>query len=265
MAIVCRRRSTLHPLAGRSTAEDGGGATFLPREEWAKPRGRKSLRRRCGSGDRGAAVLRLDQAKERQWVARRTASSREVVANLKGPAQEGWHTGRREGGRGVEKGRHRLSPTGRRQRASPASCRLRQRDETIEAPSSRAATTSRSGATIRASTSPFSPTCSMRATQRASVTLVAQPPVVRRVGAPGTLSARRRDKKRQTREGRAARDNSADHGKCRLPATAGHADAGQGKRNLIAGDRCRHAVDQTDNGADQRRARAGDRQLRAHR
>src|SRR5579863_7052370 len=30
-----------------------------------KPRGRKSRRRCCGSGDRGAAVLRLDQAKER--------------------------------------------------------------------------------------------------------------------------------------------------------------------------------------------------------
>ncbi len=37
MAIVCRRRSTPHPFAGRSAAEDGGGATFLPREEWAKP------------------------------------------------------------------------------------------------------------------------------------------------------------------------------------------------------------------------------------
>ena len=54
-----------HPLAGRSAAEDGDGETFLPREEWAKPRGRKSIQRRCGSGDRGAAVLRLDQAKER--------------------------------------------------------------------------------------------------------------------------------------------------------------------------------------------------------
>ncbi len=52
----------------------------------------------------------------------------EVVANLKGPAQEDRHYGRRGGGRGVEKGRHRLSPTGRRQRASPASCRLRQRN-----------------------------------------------------------------------------------------------------------------------------------------
>jgi hypothetical protein len=34
----------------------------LPREEWAKLRGRKSHRRRCGIGDRGAAVLWPDQA-----------------------------------------------------------------------------------------------------------------------------------------------------------------------------------------------------------
>jgi hypothetical protein len=53
-------------------------------------------------------------AKERPWVARRTASSGEVVANLKGPAQEDRPAGRREGGPGVEKGRHRLSPTGRK-------------------------------------------------------------------------------------------------------------------------------------------------------
>jgi hypothetical protein len=37
-------------------------ATFLSREEWAKPRGRKSHQRRCGSDDRGAADLRPDQA-----------------------------------------------------------------------------------------------------------------------------------------------------------------------------------------------------------
>src|SRR5579883_2094889 len=52
-----RWRSTPHPL-GRSAAEDGGGGTFLAREEWAqpgspslrggKPRGRKSRRRHCG-------------------------------------------------------------------------------------------------------------------------------------------------------------------------------------------------------------------------
>lgn len=37
-------------------------ATFLSREEWAKPRGRKSYQRRCGSDDRGEAGLRPDQA-----------------------------------------------------------------------------------------------------------------------------------------------------------------------------------------------------------
>src|SRR6516225_3426071 len=57
-----RRRSPTHPSSGRSEAEDGGGETFLPREEWAKPRGRKSHRRHCGTGDRGADVLWPDQA-----------------------------------------------------------------------------------------------------------------------------------------------------------------------------------------------------------
>src|SRR5579883_2644016 len=55
-----RRRSPTHPPAGWSAAEDALGETFLPREEWAKPRGRKSRRGRCGSGDRGAAGLRPD-------------------------------------------------------------------------------------------------------------------------------------------------------------------------------------------------------------
>src|SRR5262249_20244293 len=57
-----RRRSATHPSWGRSAGEDGGGETFLPREEGAKPRGRKSHRRRCGTGDRGADVLWPDQA-----------------------------------------------------------------------------------------------------------------------------------------------------------------------------------------------------------
>jgi hypothetical protein len=51
--------------SGRSAAEDGGAETFQPREERAKPRGRKSQRRQCGSGDRGVAGLRPDQANER--------------------------------------------------------------------------------------------------------------------------------------------------------------------------------------------------------
>ena len=36
-------RSTTHPLAGRSAAEDDGGETFLPREEWALAQGKKVL------------------------------------------------------------------------------------------------------------------------------------------------------------------------------------------------------------------------------
>src|ERR1700758_3394154 len=56
-------------------AEDAVAATFLPREEWAKPRGRKSLARRCGSDDRGAAGLRPDRAiKEATCVACSTTS-----------------------------------------------------------------------------------------------------------------------------------------------------------------------------------------------
>src|SRR5579883_482028 len=55
-----RRRSPTHPLEGRSAAEDALEETFLPREEWAKPRGRKSRRGRCGLGGRGAAGLRPD-------------------------------------------------------------------------------------------------------------------------------------------------------------------------------------------------------------
>src|SRR5262245_42462891 len=38
------------------------GEFLVSREEWAKPRGRKSTRRRCVRGDRGAAALRLDHA-----------------------------------------------------------------------------------------------------------------------------------------------------------------------------------------------------------
>src|ERR1700676_3838978 len=81
-----RRRTRL----GRSAAEDGGGETFLPREEWAKPRGRKSHRRHCGSDDRGVAGLRPDQANERlgarvRWTAfRRRASERS--AHTRSPA-----------------------------------------------------------------------------------------------------------------------------------------------------------------------------------
>ena len=40
---ICRPKAIDDaPILGRSAAEDGGAKTFLAREEWAKPRGRKS-------------------------------------------------------------------------------------------------------------------------------------------------------------------------------------------------------------------------------
>src|SRR6516165_7892153 len=100
-----RRRSTTHPLAGRSGAEDGAGETLLPREEWAQPRGRKSIRRRCGSGDRGAAALWPDRAGERPCGSRdRTASSGEDVADFGCPSQTAQRGRRRERNYGVREG-----------------------------------------------------------------------------------------------------------------------------------------------------------------
>jgi len=43
------------PLAGRSAAEDGGGESFLPREEWASAQGKKVDPPPLRPGDRGAA------------------------------------------------------------------------------------------------------------------------------------------------------------------------------------------------------------------
>src|SRR6201990_1738771 len=81
-----RGRSATHPK-GRSAAEDAVAATFLPREEWAEPRGRKSQRRRCGSGDRGAAGLRPDRPKRGRGSAPNGILG-EVVADPEGPVQE---------------------------------------------------------------------------------------------------------------------------------------------------------------------------------
>jgi uncharacterized protein (DUF736 family) len=105
-----------HPLAGRSAAEDGGGGTFLPREEWAKPRGRKSHRRPCGSGDRGSAVLWPDQPKRGRGRAPNSILG-EDVADPEGPAQESRDARRRERGRSVGKGRH-----SNRRQPSPRHC-----------------------------------------------------------------------------------------------------------------------------------------------
>ena len=52
-------------LADQSEAEDGRRTTFLSREEWAARPGEESFAPPLRLGDRGAAVLRPDQAMER--------------------------------------------------------------------------------------------------------------------------------------------------------------------------------------------------------
>ncbi|MCC8432997.1 hypothetical protein LJ725_28850 [Reyranella aquatilis] len=80
-------------------------------------------------------------------------------------------------------------------------------------------------------------------------------------GSSDALSVRRQEKQRHAREGRDASENGADNGECHLPAAGGHADAGQRKRHLIAGDRCRHGVEQTNDGTDLRRTGGGEGNL----
>ena len=73
------RLETIGDASGtdHSAAEDAKARTLLFREEWARseapfgvarPGEESRKRRRCGQDDRGVAVLRLDQAQERQGV-----------------------------------------------------------------------------------------------------------------------------------------------------------------------------------------------------
>src|ERR1700677_1583350 len=63
---VSRRRSTTHPPGPkRQWRTATGRLSCLARNAGPAGRGRKSPRRRCGLGDRGAAGLRPDRAKER--------------------------------------------------------------------------------------------------------------------------------------------------------------------------------------------------------
>src|ERR1700722_14668035 len=74
------------PLAGRSAAEDGGGESFLPREEWASAQGKKvdppPLRLRRSRRSRPSA--RSSHA-EAVWFARRTASLGRARGRLRVP------------------------------------------------------------------------------------------------------------------------------------------------------------------------------------
>ena len=63
----------------RSAAEDAVRRTFLYREECALAQGKKVRRRRCGSGDRGEAGFRTDQAERgREGSARERADVTET-------------------------------------------------------------------------------------------------------------------------------------------------------------------------------------------
>ena len=114
-----------HPLAGRSAAEDGGGGTFLPREEWANrgPHGACPVGWKAQGKKVSPALLRLRRSRrsrpsarssqgEAVWSACRTASSGEDVADVEGPAQEVRLSRRRERSSGVQKGRRhdRIDP-----------------------------------------------------------------------------------------------------------------------------------------------------------
>ena len=129
-----RRRTRSRAGAQRRMAEarppPRRGPAFLPREEWAnrgprgacpagcEPRGRKSSRRRCGSGDRGAAVLGPDHAMRGRVAATPNTPSGTVLADIAAPEQEARDAERSKRNPGAEKA---VFPVSRRRRA----CRRR--------------------------------------------------------------------------------------------------------------------------------------------
>src|SRR5580658_4350581 len=80
------------PLAGRSAAEDGGGESFLLREEWASAQGKKvdPTPLRLRRSRRSRPSVRSSDG-EAVWSARRTAASGEDVATVKARPQEVGH------------------------------------------------------------------------------------------------------------------------------------------------------------------------------
>jgi hypothetical protein len=117
--------------AGRLSCFARNGRTGVPARSFArggKPRGRKSHRRHCGSGDRGAAGLRPDQANERpgarvrrtafrRRASHRSAHTRDLAFPAKG--KETW---------GAER-RPRLLRNGRKPAHGPATTGLQSAEE----------------------------------------------------------------------------------------------------------------------------------------
>ena len=124
-----------------------------------KAQGKKVDRRRCGSGDRGAAVLRPDQAKERPCGPRAEQHPREKTWRTSNrPAQEVRHSRRRKRNPGVEKGRrHDPTDPGRRRRPPQEHgvCRPERRGRPSKRCKGRRVSRSRGRSSHRADTQPI--------------------------------------------------------------------------------------------------------------
>src|ERR1700752_4501037 len=75
MAICRPKAIAAAPVFGPQHSGGRRRETFFGlREEWAKPRGKKSLRRRCGTGDRGLPSFGQIKPSEATWLARSDSS-----------------------------------------------------------------------------------------------------------------------------------------------------------------------------------------------
>jgi hypothetical protein len=74
---------------------------------------------------------------------------------------------------------------------------------------------------------------------------------------PNAILSKDRGKQRHAREGRDADEDSTSQGEGFAPSLIGHADFCQSERELVAGDGCWDGIEQSDQGADQRRTGNG--------
>ena len=122
--------------SGRSAAEDGGGETFLPREEWAEPRGRKSrpppLRHRRSRRSRPSA---RSSHQRPAWLAGPTASQEKTWRISSGPHKRSGSSGEgKETLAGKMGGPSSNRQPGQRTQPASGACVRRGRRRSIEAP-----------------------------------------------------------------------------------------------------------------------------------